>query len=81
MFSPFYLKIFEKSPFLMKTPTQNFAHHTGVKKHPFGVKTPILATLNKKIRPTVKKNPPITKGDRKLSRRSKNFMDIYLLKN
>ena len=29
----------------MKTPTQNFAHHTEVKKHPFGVKTPILATL------------------------------------
>ena len=46
MFSPLYLKIFEKSPFLMKTPTQNFAHHTEVKKHPFGVKTPILATLN-----------------------------------
>ena len=45
MFSPLYLKIFEKSPFLMKTPTQNFAHHTEVKKHPFGVKTPILATL------------------------------------
>ena len=46
MFSPLYLKIFEKSPFLMKTPTQNFAHHTEVKKHPFGVKTPILATLH-----------------------------------
>ena len=45
MFSPLYLKIFEKSPFLMKTPTQNFAHHTEVKKHPFGVKTPNLATL------------------------------------
>ena len=40
-----YLKIFEKSPFLMKTPSQNFAHHTEVKKHPFGVKTPNLATL------------------------------------
>ena len=47
MFSPLYFKIFEKSPFLMKTPTQNFAHHTEVKKHPFGVKTPILATLKK----------------------------------
>ena len=45
MFSPLYLKIFEKSPFLMKTPIQNFTHHTEVKKHPFGVKTPILATL------------------------------------
>ena len=45
-FSPLYLKIFEKSPFLMKTPSQNFAHHTEVKKHPFGVKTPNLATLN-----------------------------------
>ena len=44
-FSPLYLKIFEKSPFLMKTPSQNFAHHTEVKKHPFGVKTPNLATL------------------------------------
>ena len=44
-FSPLYLKIFEKSPFLMKTPSQNFAHHTEVEKHPFGVKTPILATL------------------------------------
>ena len=42
MFFPF---IFEKSPFLMKTPSQNFAHHTEVKKHPFGVKTPNLATL------------------------------------
>ena len=49
MFSPLYLKIFEKSPFLMKTPTQNFAHHTEVKKHPFGVKTPILATLRIKV--------------------------------
>ena len=29
----------------MKTPSQNFAHHTEVKKHPFGVKTPNLATL------------------------------------
>ena len=47
MFSPLYLKIFEKSPFLMKTPIQNFAHHTEVKKHPFGVKTPNLATLSR----------------------------------
>ena len=45
MFSPLYLKIFEKSPILMKTPSQNLAHHTEVKKHPFGVKTPNLATL------------------------------------
>ena len=45
-FSPLYLKIFEKSPFLMKTPSQNFAHHTEVEKHPFGVKTPNLATLH-----------------------------------
>ena len=45
-FSPLYLKIFEKSPFLMKTPSQNFAHYTEVEKHPFGVKTPNLATLS-----------------------------------
>ena len=49
MFSPLYLKIFEKSPILMKTPSQNLAHHTEVKKHPFGVKTPNLATLFNKI--------------------------------
>ena len=47
-FSPLYLKIFEKSPFLMKTPSQNFAHHTKVEKHPFGVKTPNLATLSER---------------------------------
>ena len=44
-FFPLYFKISEKSPFLMKTPSQNFAHRTEVKKHPFGVKTPNLATL------------------------------------
>ena len=48
-FSSLYLKIFEKSPFLMKTPTQKFAYYTEVKKHPFGVKTPILATLWMKL--------------------------------
>ena len=58
MFSPLYLKIFEKSPFLMKTPSQNFAHHTEVKKHPFGVKTPNLATLVA--------NPPVGQCGQKL---------------
>ena len=47
-FSPLYLKIFEKSPFLMKTPSQNFAHYTEVEKHPFVVKTPNLATLSER---------------------------------
>ena len=49
-FFPLYLKIFEKSPFLMKTPSQNFAHHTEVEKHPFVVKTPNLATLSERTR-------------------------------
>ena len=43
MFFPVYLKTFEKSPFLIKTPTQKYAHHNEVKEHQFGVKTPNLA--------------------------------------
>ena len=62
MFSPLYLKIFEKSPFLMKTPTQNFAHHTEVKKHPFGVKTPILATLKEIVNQIAGHNKNKNKG-------------------
>ena len=30
----------------MKTPLPKFPHHRGVPEHHFGVKTPLLATLN-----------------------------------
>ena len=37
----------------MKTPLPKFPHHRGVPKHHFGVKTPLLATLDNYVKVSI----------------------------